>query len=79
MTAFAAGVATLVLALAYGAKATLARRRDLLRRLADRSKPILGAMFLLTGLALWFGLHHRIEAWAVRVLPPWLIDLSVSL
>lgn len=79
MTAFAFGVATLILALAYGAKSALRRRQNLLRALADRSKPIMGVVFILVGTALWFGLHHVVEAWLIDTLPPWLIDFSVSL
>lgn len=79
MAAFAAGVSTLILALAYGARSAIRRRQDALRALAARSRPIMGAVFVAVGLALWFGLHHRIEAWALQVMPAWLIDLSVSL
>lgn len=39
----------------------------------------MGAAFLLMGPALWFRLNHAVEAWALRVMPPWLADLSVSL
>ncbi len=73
MAAFALGVMTLILALAYGLKATA------LRRFADLSKPILGAVFLAVGLAILFRLHHMIETWAVQNLPIWLLDLSVAI
>lgn len=79
MTGFAAGVATLILVLAYGARETLRRRKEALRTLAARARPAMGAAFLLMGLALWFRLNHVVEAWALRVMPPWLADLSVSL
>ncbi|WP_128516213.1 cytochrome c biogenesis CcdA family protein [Tabrizicola thermarum] len=78
MTAFAAGVGTVILALGYGARAAILRRRDLLRRLADRAKPLMGAMFLAVGLAILFRWHHIAEAWLIDHLPTWLIDLSVS-
>jgi cytochrome c biogenesis protein CcdA len=79
MAAFAAGVSTLIIALAYGAASAIRRRQALLRRLADRARPVMGATFVAVGLALWFGLHHAAEAWLIDVLPPWLIDLSVSI
>lgn len=79
MLAFAMGVSTLILGLAYGAKSALRRRQTWLRALAERSRPILGAVFILVGTALWFRLHHIAEAWLIDTLPPWLIDLSVSL
>jgi cytochrome c biogenesis protein CcdA len=79
MTAFALGVSTLILALAYGAKSAIRRRQTLLRSLADRAKPVMGVTFIVVGLSLWFGLHHVVEAWLIRTLPPWLIDFSVSI
>jgi cytochrome c biogenesis protein CcdA len=79
MVAFALGVSTLILTLAYGAKSALRRRQSLLRALANRAKPIMGAVFILVGTALWFRLHHIAEAWLIDTLPAWLIDFSVSL
>jgi cytochrome c-type biogenesis protein len=79
MTAFALGVSTLILALAYGAKSALRRRQALLRTLAERAKPIMGIVFILVGTALWFRLHHVAEAWLLNALPTWLIDFSVSI
>jgi len=79
MAGFALGVATIILALGYGARAALARRRALMQRLAERSRPILGVVFVVVGTAILFRVHHMIEAWAIQTLPPWLIDLSVSI
>jgi cytochrome c biogenesis protein CcdA len=79
MTAFALGVSTLILALAYGTKSALRRHQPMLRALAERARPIMGLVFILVGTALWFRLHHGAEAWLIDTLPPWLIDLSVSL
>ena len=79
MTAFAAGVSSVVLALAYGARAVLKRRQALMRRIALRAKPVMGGVFLAVGLMLLFNLHHVIQAWLIRVLPYWLQDLSVAL
>jgi cytochrome c-type biogenesis protein len=79
MTAFALGVSTLIIVLAYGAKSAIRRRQTLLRTLADYAKPVMGLTFIAVGLALWFGLHHAIESWLVQTLPAWLIDFSVSI
>jgi cytochrome c biogenesis protein CcdA len=78
MVTFALGVATVVVALGYGARGLLGRHQSVMRRLAEISRPLLGAIFVATGLAILFRLHHLAEAWAIRALPPWLIDLSVS-
>ena len=77
MLAFAAGVSTVMLALAYGARAALQRRQARLRALAQRAKPILGVTFLLVGQGLWFGLHRILETWALDALPDWFNDLSI--
>ena len=79
MVAFALGVSTLILGLSYGARAVLQRRQAVLRRVANRAKPIMGAVFLLIGAALFTGLNHPVEAWFLSILPPWLVDLSVIL
>ena len=79
MAAFAAGVSTLILGIAYGARSALARRQALLRQIATRSKPVMGVAFVLIGTALWFRLNHTIDAWLLDRLPPWLVDLSVSI
>jgi cytochrome c biogenesis protein CcdA len=79
MTSFALGVSTLILALGFGARGWLGRNMPLLRALALRSKPILGATFVLVGAALWFRINHVIDAWLLEHLPSWLIDLSVSI
>ncbi|MCU0912262.1 MAG: cytochrome c biogenesis CcdA family protein [Rhodobacteraceae bacterium] len=79
MTAFAAGVATLILAIGYGLRAALARNRALMMTIATRARPLMGAVFVAVGLAILFRVHHAVEAWALETLPPWLIDLSVSL
>ncbi len=79
MTAFAAGVSTVILALGYGARAALQRRRALMQRIAARAKPIMGAVFVAVGLMLLFRVHHTIQAWLITVLPYWLQDFSVSL
>ena len=79
MIAFALGVSTLILGLAYGAKSAIRRRQTLLRTLADRAKPVMGLTFVAVGLALWFGLNHVVEGWLIQTLPAWLIDFSVSI
>ena len=79
MTAFALGVSTLFLLIAYGARQWLRRNMVRMHALSARSKPILGAAFILIGLGLWFRANHIIDAWMIENLPEWLIDLSVSI
>ena len=79
MCAFALGVSTLIVGLGLGARETLRNRTNALKGLAERSKPIMGVVFIAVGLMILFRFHHVIEAWAVRNLPIWLQDLSVAL
>ena len=73
LAAFALGVISLMLALAYGLRATA------LRRFSAAAKPVLGLAFLLTGAALLTGAHHIAEAWLLAHMPGWLLDLSVAI
>ncbi|MEM9710393.1 MAG: cytochrome c biogenesis CcdA family protein [Pseudomonadota bacterium] len=79
MVAFAAGVSTIILGLGYGARSVIARRRERLMAIAEKSRPIMGWVLIAVGAALLFGVHHRLEFWAIETLPPWLLDLSVAL
>ena len=79
MTSFALGVSTLIISIAYLARTALQRNRALMNSIAAKSRPILGIVFILVGLAIFFNFQHKIEAWAVQNLPAWLIDLSVSI
>lgn len=77
MASFALGISTIILALGYGAQNAIRRRRDLLRRIADKARPAMGIIFVLTGLALFLELHKYAEIWLIQTLPFWLQDLSV--
>jgi len=79
MVFFAAGVSTLILGIGLGGQEYIRARAQRLRGLAAQSKPILGGVFVAVGLMILFRVHHAIDAWAINVLPAWLIDLSVSL
>ena len=79
MVAFALGVSTIILALGYGARSALQRRQALMRAIAARSKPIVGAAFVAVGLLLFFNGQQVIEGWILDRLPDWLVDFSVSI
>ena len=78
MLSFSAGVSTVFLALAYGTREAVRRRRDGLVALARWSKPAMGAVFVVLGAAMLAGLHHAAEAALLDLMPAWLQDLSVS-
>lgn len=79
MFAFSLGVATIIIALGYGARAAIMRRQAMMRQIAQKSRPIMGGIFVIVGAAILFRLHHLLEIWAMKTLPSWLIDFSVSL
>lgn len=79
MILFAAGVSTIILALGYGARSVIQKRQALMRRIAAQSRPILGAVFLVVGLGIFFDVHKMIDFWAIQTLPAWLVDFSVSI
>lgn len=79
MTAFALGVSTLILLLAYGARQWLRRNMSRMRAFSERAKPVLGVTFILIGLGLWFRVNHIIDAWMIENMPAWLVDLSVAI
>lgn len=79
MAAFALGVATLILAAAHGLRGWLRRNMGRMVALSARARPVMGWVFIATGIALFFGLNHALEAAALRILPTWLIDLSVRI
>jgi cytochrome c-type biogenesis protein len=73
LAAYALGISSLMLALAFGLRATA------LKRLSSAAKPIMGVAFLLVGLGILTGANHMIEAWALDHMPTWLVDFSVSI
>jgi cytochrome c biogenesis protein CcdA len=79
MLLFSAGSATVILALAYGARSLVASRRDLLVRIAPYARRVLGIGLIVVGLAIVFHLDQVAEGWALDNLPYWFTDLSVSL
>ena len=79
MLAFALGVSTLIIGLGLGAREAIRTRAQALRGLAERSKPLIGATFIVVGTMLLFQFHHIIEGWLLDIMPIWLQDLSVAL
>ena len=79
MVFFALGVASIILALGYGTREAILRRKDAMQAIAARSRPVIGAAFVLVAVMILTKTHHRIEAWLVNAMPDWLLTLSVAL
>ena len=79
MAAFAGGAATVMLALSYGARGIITRRKAALAKIAPHARQILGVGLVAAGAFIAFHVDHIAERWALDNLPPWLSDLSVSI
>ncbi len=79
MIAFALGISSIILALGYGAREAIRRRQTAMRLLAEKSKPIMGVVFILVAIMILTKTHYRIEAWLLEISPVWLQNLSVAI
>ncbi|WP_404402231.1 cytochrome c biogenesis CcdA family protein [Pelagibacterium halotolerans] len=78
MAVFSLGAGTIVMALAYGSRELIAHRRERLMAVARYAKPAMGIALIAVGLGIWFGVDKMLEFWVLQVLPPGLLDISVS-
>lgn len=79
MLAFSAGVSTIIIGIAYGAKRLSPGGRQALYAASRWAKPLAGIAFVVIGLATLFGLTEAAFGAVLDVMPVWLQDLSVSL
>ncbi|WP_372839840.1 cytochrome c biogenesis CcdA family protein [Phaeovulum sp.] len=79
MAAFSLGVATVMLALAYGARGILMRNRARAARFAAASRPVLGLVFVAVAVLLLSGFAQRLEGAVLNLMPGWLQELSVAI
>jgi len=79
MFAFAMGISTIILALGYGARSVIMKRQAMMRKIADKSRPVMGLVFITVGVVILTNFIRVIEGWMVQNLPAWLIDLSVTI
>lgn len=77
MLAFAMGISTIILVLGYGARSVILKRQAMMRKIADKSRPAMGFVFIAVGVMILTNFLRVIEGWMVQNLPAWLIDLSV--
>jgi len=79
MFAFAMGISTIILVLGYGARSVIMKRQALMRKIAEKSRPVMGLVFITVGVVILTNFLRVIEGWMVQNLPAWLIDLSVTI
>lgn len=73
---FGLGVATSILAFAYGSRKALGERGKALRNVSRFAKPIFGAAVLVAGLLVLTGFDKVVEAAALDLLPQGLIEFT---
>lgn len=78
MLSFSLGVSTIIVALAYGTRKVIMDRQQKLRVLARAARPIMGGLFVLTGVMIFFGFTNVTGTWLLDNLPIWLQDISVT-
>lgn len=74
MFVFALGTVTPLLALMFGAREAIARRKEAMARLNQWIKPVLGGLLVAVGLAILTGLMTEWEAFLLELTPLWLIQ-----
>lgn len=77
MLAFSLGISTVILALAYGTREAILARRDKMKFIAEKSKPIMGIAFIIVGLLILTKFYQILEMMLLDAMPIWLQDLSV--
>lgn len=73
---FGAGVATSILAFAYGSRQALAARKASAQKLARYAKPMFGGTLVLVGVLIISGLDKIMEARLLDVMPTWLVEFT---
>lgn len=79
MAAFGAGKASLMIALAYGGRAVIARRKGRLQALAPMALRIFAVTAIFLGIMLLTDGFIAMEIWLLGILPDWFLALSTSI
>ena len=75
---FSLGTGTVLVALSYGSRELIGKRRTSLMSASGWIQPVTGAVMLAVGLIMVTGLYRLIDAWVSQILPPWLLGFSTS-
>lgn len=79
MTAYGLGIASLMIALAYGGRAVVMRRKGRLQSMAPMALRLFAVTAIGLGLMLFTHAHIALEIWLIGIMPDWLLALSTSL
>ncbi|MBL4873443.1 MAG: cytochrome c biogenesis protein CcdA [Rhodobacteraceae bacterium] len=79
MISFALGISTIMIVLGYGAREAIMSRQATMRVLAQRSKPLMGIIFIAVSVMILTRFNRIIERWLLDLMPDWLLFFSVSI
>lgn len=79
MMAFALGIATVLLVMAFAAQGLLSRWRGRLMSAGTQGRRILGGLIVLVGVLIITGTDRYLEATIVGILPDWVTNLTTAL
>jgi cytochrome c-type biogenesis protein len=79
MAAYGAGIASLMIALAYGGRAVVQRRKGRLQAMAPIALQLFAVTAIGLGLMLLTHAHIALEIWLIRIMPDWVLALSTSI
>lgn len=77
MLSFSLGISSVILVLAYGTREAIMARRDKMKFIAEKSKPIMGIAFIIVGILILTKFYQTLEILLLDLMPIWLQDLSV--
>ncbi len=78
MFAFALGIASVLLVLAFATRTLLSRWRGKMMNTGGRGKVVLGGILVAVGLMVLTGTDKYVEGTLVQMSPDWLVDLTTS-
>jgi cytochrome c biogenesis protein CcdA len=79
MLAFALGIASVLLVMAFATQSLLSRWRGRLMSAGTRGRRVLGGLIVVVGALIVTGLDRSLETAVLGVLPDWLTNLTTSL
>lgn len=77
--AFGFGVATSILAFAYGSRKALGTKAKSLQVIARFTKPAFGIALLMVGFLVMTGFDRHLESAGLSIMPEWLVDLTTRI
>jgi cytochrome c-type biogenesis protein len=79
MAAYGLGIASLMIALAYGGRAVVQRRKGRLQAIAPMALRLFALTAIALGLILLTHAHIALEIWLIGVMPDWFLALSTAI